>query len=1130
MASTSSPSRQGSPAAAPVPAPAAAAITQPRPLVSPSPAPEQTAAAAASDGESQAEAQATSKPDTQAQAEEPSTAMMEVGTGAGDSPDDRGAFEPEKETHFDKPDGGYYAGSRKDFPLPACRYPLPRTSLKRLSEPEPGTKGGRQRHYTDDPNYPLQGFWTEAGTWQDWPPKGSSPDPEEKEKEKEQEQDGHDKPKETDNARGQANGKEKEKEKKDKLAESMPTKGESTFSAAEGREKRDAKPDAPNNTSSTTSAPASSRRQTNGTIGSVYSGNKIRHLKKDDGIPLWRKDIQHLFLRLVFEDTTPVFTRHSDGKSGLSFADIYIDAMAKSSKTSKVLKDKLTTDKPAAINMAMVCLLVNFGRMNTTLNFFPEMRAQLRTYHSIPSLQAHQDSSAYKQLQDAPRLKSILKGASEDVEQPNTLDKLRETPVPRTNPVNLIFVLAQYAPKVSEIHFHSPHDFFDLVMRATLSSKSRAKAFLWLMWFYLESDFSDEAALKNPFGPGTVGEGTDGSPLKIPQLEELTEEEADAENVDTQDEILYGEEKQKERKRILDDDEVVSRNKRVKKDNTMSDDQMSGDIPMSGTPGGRDKQSTFFTPLNQSRRPGDDDDDELLTPIQNLRSRNKRKRDSSTTRSGNAGRTRIVLKTKMDQAADGLSPAPPGSSHPVLHQFAPGSPALGQTPSSSRRPRPLTQHQLAIEQNRRQRVDYILAQRRAEEYSKARERREQGSQLFHAGQLLQCLPVDYDTDDDHSWGKGGLCLNPDAQQEDFGEAGSFYFSVLKKVARRLHRWDWQSVATEDKDIGPNGLMHEHALDLGDANANGGMGDEEVEPSGPPASSRSRGGRRDRRSNANNADKLSTPDPNRLAAPPSTGKRQYIRRKPLPERKPGDPPKRVRPSRSKAALAAKAAAKAEAEAQKALALKQDANATGTSVAGSELGLPSSPGRDVRMKEAGENEDENDNEQEQEQEQEQDQDQDQDPDQDPDDEGLDDIDKDIIGDASAYGDDGDEDDAEGESRLSMSPLPDADADADVDADADLDQEPGSEAVAAPSVIPDDASIAAMADDKTLPASINGHDEDHQHLGSDDSTEEDVTATALAAADSPDTTSYTEEPGHRPDQEQNIDADGDEIMTQD
>lgn len=106
----------------------------------------------------------------------------------------------------------------------------------------------------------------------------------------------------------------------------------------------------------------------NGSIGSVYSGNKIRHLKKEDGMPLWRKDIQYEFLRLVFEDTTPVFTRFSDGQKNMDFADIYIDCMAKSSKTSKILKDKLQSDKPAAINMAMVCLLVNFGRMNTTLN------------------------------------------------------------------------------------------------------------------------------------------------------------------------------------------------------------------------------------------------------------------------------------------------------------------------------------------------------------------------------------------------------------------------------------------------------------------------------------------------------------------------------------------------------------------------------------------------------------------------------------------------------------------------------------------------------------------------------------------------------------------------------------------
>jgi len=113
---------------------------------------------------------------------------------------------------------------------------------------------------------------------------------------------------------------------------------------------------------------AHTRRNANGTIGSVYSGNKIRHLKKEDGIPLWRKDIQLEFLRCVFEDTTPVFTKAYDETKGHTFADVYIDAMARSSKTSKILKEKLLADRGAALHMAMICLLVNVGRMNTTLN------------------------------------------------------------------------------------------------------------------------------------------------------------------------------------------------------------------------------------------------------------------------------------------------------------------------------------------------------------------------------------------------------------------------------------------------------------------------------------------------------------------------------------------------------------------------------------------------------------------------------------------------------------------------------------------------------------------------------------------------------------------------------------------
>ena len=113
---------------------------------------------------------------------------------------------------------------------------------------------------------------------------------------------------------------------------------------------------------------AHTRRNANGTIGSVYSGNKIRHLKKDDGVPLWRKDIQLKFLRCVFDDKTPVFTKAFDETKGHTFADIYVDAMARSSKTSKVLKEKLLADKAGAMTMAMICLLVNVGRMNTTLN------------------------------------------------------------------------------------------------------------------------------------------------------------------------------------------------------------------------------------------------------------------------------------------------------------------------------------------------------------------------------------------------------------------------------------------------------------------------------------------------------------------------------------------------------------------------------------------------------------------------------------------------------------------------------------------------------------------------------------------------------------------------------------------
>jgi Ino eighty subunit 1 len=96
---------------------------------------------------------------------------------------------------------------------------------------------------------------------------------------------------------------------------------------------------------------------------------KIRHLKKEDGEPLWREDIQYDFLKAVFDNEQSVFTNSYDPEIGKqNFADLYIDTMSRSTKTSKVLRDKLLSDREAAKGMAMVCLLVNVGRMNTTLN------------------------------------------------------------------------------------------------------------------------------------------------------------------------------------------------------------------------------------------------------------------------------------------------------------------------------------------------------------------------------------------------------------------------------------------------------------------------------------------------------------------------------------------------------------------------------------------------------------------------------------------------------------------------------------------------------------------------------------------------------------------------------------------
>lgn len=592
------------------------------------------------------------------------------------------------------------------------------------------------------------------------------------------------------------------------------------------------------------------RRQANGTVGSVYSGSKIRHIKKPDGTPLWRKEIQYEFLRIVIEDTQPVFTRISDGKTQCTFADIYVDCMARSSKTSKILKDRLQIDRQAAQNMAMICLLVNVGRMNTTLNFFPEMRAQLRTYHSIPSLQAYKSQRDYKSLQDAPRLKSILKGASEDTDEPRTIPAIRTKGVPRTNPVNLIFVLSQFAPKVSETHFTDKVDFFDMAMRHTISSASRARAFLWLMWWYLESNFTKEDGLNNPFGAGSYKEDEDPDdpdtiPQVVPELINITAEEGDAENEDPEEEVKFAEKMTKERKRIME--EVANEPplvmtdpgnpdhkllKRLKKSALYGDDDsLMSDADSRASPGiGRSPigdlgpHGHIMSALGGQADSLDDDWD-VVDPHPG-RGRYKRVRGKNTpTRTRGVGRhsdgPRSLLKSSrrvgtpdtVEHYRGTPQPLQPGQLGPelVLVCFEANESAgrFHETPSGGTltKSRARTGYQRELEEHRMRRVEWALRRRRRDAYKVLEQAREGERWLLKAARRISELPPTYDSEEEEENGGIGFAgilarrwndeqrvegepggIPAGYEPEDYGEEAEVWTRVTRRTARRLELW------------------------------------------------------------------------------------------------------------------------------------------------------------------------------------------------------------------------------------------------------------------------------------------------------------------------------------------------------
>lgn len=231
------------------------------------------------------------------------------------------------------------------------------------------------------------------------------------------------------------------------------------------------------------------------------------------------------------------------GSDKLTFKELYIEALMHSGKCTKAMRDKMLADDEFAEDFAKVCLLVNVGRINTTLAFYPEMKTILRSYHPLPALQRNENTRRH--LQDAPRMKSLLKSVLLDGERPGVpgsttatgalaaknakagadegageeapgdlpelvrrrarnvemrrkkmaslgLDETDpEAPPlkPSTSVITVIFLLAMHAAEVTTLHFEAPHDYFSLFFPHpdfAVPSQERAKCFLWLLWHYLE--------------------------------------------------------------------------------------------------------------------------------------------------------------------------------------------------------------------------------------------------------------------------------------------------------------------------------------------------------------------------------------------------------------------------------------------------------------------------------------------------------------------------------------------------------------------------------------------------------------------------------------------------------------------
>jgi Ino eighty subunit 1 len=92
-------------------------------------------------------------------------------------------------------------------------------------------------------------------------------------------------------------------------------------------------------------------------------------IKGNDGEPLLRKTIQYDFLQALFEDQTACFTDPTlpAPNNKVNFNVLYRKSLINSTKMTGSQRVKMEQFPEFGLVMAQVCLLVNIGRINTTL-------------------------------------------------------------------------------------------------------------------------------------------------------------------------------------------------------------------------------------------------------------------------------------------------------------------------------------------------------------------------------------------------------------------------------------------------------------------------------------------------------------------------------------------------------------------------------------------------------------------------------------------------------------------------------------------------------------------------------------------------------------------------------------------